>query len=171
MFLEIGADPTKNEGDIAAMLRQFAFREMTIIKTRERGMNMENTIDEWINVFIDPKSLANLKSRVNEASTMTYDKLITAKTGIPFLDKVIGYSLHKGVMPNRARMWFAGKIFYEAPSGIDAINWLIRFFNEVTLDGQCPTTYTQCCDAMGLQYGKVMLLNETRVKMLLDLPK
>jgi hypothetical protein len=65
-------------------------------------------------------------------------------------------------------MFFAGWMFYNAPTGKLALDWLIDTFNLLLLDGQCPTNYTQCCSSMNLQYGKVMLLNRNNVKHLLN---
>jgi hypothetical protein len=70
-------------------------------------------------------------------------------------------------MPNRARMFFAGWMFYNAPSGTQAHQWLIDTFDLLLIDGQCPTNYVQCTSALNLQYGKVMLLNRHNVKALL----
>ena len=70
-------------------------------------------------------------------------------------------------MPNRARMYFAGWMFYNQPTGIDALNWIILTFDLLLNDGQCPTNYTKSCSSMNLQYGKVMLLNKNRVMDLL----
>jgi hypothetical protein len=71
-------------------------------------------------------------------------------------------------MPNRARMFFAGWMFYNAPTGTEALSWLIKTFDCLLLDGQCPTNYVQCCSAMNMQYGKVMLLNRNNVSNLLN---
>ena len=71
-------------------------------------------------------------------------------------------------MPNRARMFYAGWLFYNAPSGIQALDWLIDTFDLLLIDGQCPTNYMQSCSTMNLQYGRVMLLNRNRVKELLN---
>jgi len=71
-------------------------------------------------------------------------------------------------MPNRARMFFAGWLFYNAPSGLDALNWLLGTFDLFLLDGQCPTNYVQSVSSMNMQYGKVMLLNRNNVENLLS---
>jgi len=163
-----GADFTKNEGAHAAMLRQFAFREMTIIQTRRANLTMEDQPIEWARQFLTPASLQNMQSRVNEQSTLTLDLLKSANTGDTLIDKILSESYSTGVMPNRARMFFAGWMFYNAPSGILALEWLIHIFDQFLLDGQCPTNYTQCTSSMNMQYGKVMLLNRDRVKQLLN---
>ena len=74
-------------------------------------------------------------------------------------------------MPNRARMFFAGWLFYNAPTGMDALKWLMGTFDLFLLDGQCPTNYVQCCQSMNMQYGKVMLLNRNNVENLLQYEK
>jgi hypothetical protein len=65
-------------------------------------------------------------------------------------------------MPNRARMYFAGKVFYESKTGLEALEALIDTFDLIGLDGQCPNNYMQCISSLGLSYGKVMLLSHIR---------
>ena len=166
-FLKSGADFTKNEGAHASMLRQFAFREMTIIQARRSGLTMEDSVIEWVKTFTTKASFENLEAKVNSDSQLTFEQIKSAKTGDSLIDQILTESFKVGVMPNRARMFFAGWLFYNSPTGIDAINWLIRTFDELLIDGQCPTNYIQCSSSMNLQYGKVMLLNRNNVKSLL----
>jgi hypothetical protein len=65
-------------------------------------------------------------------------------------------------------MYFAGKVFYESKTGIDALNTIVDTFDLIGLDGQCPNNYIQCIDAMGLSYGKVMMFSNTRTFELLN---
>lgn len=167
-FQKDGADFTLNEGNHAAMLRQFAFREITIIQARRANLTMENTPMEWAQQFITATSLQNLKDRINPDSRLTLEQIKTATTGDELIDKILSESFQVGVMPNRARMFFAGWMFYNAPSGQQALEWLIDVFDLLLIDGQCPTNYTQCTSAMNMQYGRVMLLNRDRVKQLLS---
>lgn len=162
-----GADFTKNEGAHAAMLRQFAFREISIIQTRRENLTMEDSIEDWSSRFLTEKSRDNLNSRVNPNSNLTFEKIKTATTGDQLVDRILRESFDIGVMPNRARMFFAGWLFYNSPTGNLALKWLIDTFNLLLLDGQCPVTYTQCVTSMNLQYGRVMLLNRERVESLL----
>jgi hypothetical protein len=65
-------------------------------------------------------------------------------------------------------MFYAGWLFYNAPTGQKALEWLIDTFDLLLVDGQCPTNYTQSTSSMNMQYGRVMLLNRDRVKQLLN---
>lgn len=168
MSMFTNADFSKNEGPHASMLRQFAFREMTIIQTRRSGLTMEDYPLEWAKHFLTEKSYENLITKTNENSELTFDKIKNAKTGDSLVDKILVESFKVGVMPNRARMFFAGWLFYNSPTGKQALNWLIDTFDLLLLDGQCPTNYMQSVSCMNLQYGKVMLLNRNRVTELLN---
>jgi deoxyribodipyrimidine photolyase len=166
-FKSEGADFTKNEGAHASMLRQFAFREMTIIQARRSTLTMESDIMEWAKTFLTEKSYENLVTKTNTESTLTFEQIRTATTHDELVNQILTESFKVGVMPNRARMFFAGWMFYNAPTGVEALQWLINTFDLLLLDGQCPTNYVQCTSAMNLQYGKVMLLNRHNVKALL----
>lgn len=166
-FEQMGADFTINDGEHAAMLRQFGFREITIIQTRQRGLTMEMDPAKWASKLITEKSYNNLTNQINLDSNLTFNDIQTANTPDPEINKILRESFNKGVMPNRARMYFAGWMFYNAPTGIDALNWIILTFDLLLNDGQCPTNYTQSCSSMNLQYGRVMLLNKNRVMDLL----
>jgi hypothetical protein len=167
-FQIIGADFSKNEGAHAAMLRQFAFREMTIIQTRRAGLTMEDDSITWAKTFLTEKSYENFVTKTNTESTLTFEQIRTATTHDELINQILTESFRVGVMPNRARMFYAGWMFYNAPTGIEALQWLINTFDLLLLDGQCPTNYTQCSAAYNLQYGKVMLLNRHNVKALLS---
>lgn len=167
-FKNEGADFTINEGAHAAMLRQFAFREMTIIQARRANLTMESSIDEWAKAFLTPTSYDNLISRENFESKLKFHHIQLAKTGDKLIDKILKESYKVGVMPNRARMFFAGWLFYNAPTGMDALKWLMGTFDLFLIDGQCPTNYIQSVSAMNMQYGKVMLLNRNNVENLLQ---
>lgn len=167
-FKNESADLTINDGPHASMLRQFAFREMTIIQARRSNLTMENSPIDWAKSFLTQASYDNLINRVNPESKLTFNQIQTATTGDILIDKILTESYKVGVMPNRARMFFAGWLFYNSPSGIDALKWLISTFDLFLIDGQCPTNYVQCCQAMNMQYGKVMLLNRNNVENLLN---
>ena len=166
-FYISGADFEINEGPHAAMLRQFTFREISIIQARRTSLTMENSSIEWVKAVITEKSYTNLIEKVNEDSTLTFDDIRNANTGDELVDQILSESYKVGVMPNRARMFYAGWLFYNAPSGVKALEWLIDTFDLLLIDGQCPTNYMQSCSTMNLQYGRVMLLNRNRVKELL----
>ena len=167
-FYNSGADFEINDGPHASMLRQFAFREISIIQARRTSLTMENSSIEWVKAVITEKSYINLIEKVNEESTLTFDNIKNANTGDELVDKILAESYKVGVMPNRARMFYAGWLFYNAPSGIQALDWLIDTFDLLLIDGQCPTNYMQSCSTMNLQYGRVMLLNRNRVQDLLS---
>lgn len=167
-FQVIGADFSKNEGAHASMLRQFAFREMTIIQARRANLTMENNSIEWAKTFLTENSYQNLVTKTNVESTLTFEQIRTATTHDELVNRILQESFNVGVMPNRARMFYAGWLFYNAPTGVESLQWLINTFDLLLLDGQCPTNYMQSCSTMNLQYGKVMLLNRNRVKELLQ---
>jgi deoxyribodipyrimidine photolyase len=141
---------------------------MTIIQTRRSGLTMEDNSVQWAKTFLTEKSYENYTTHTNPESTLTFDKIKNANTGDELMDQILSESFKVGVMPNRARMFYAGWLFYNAPTAIEALQWLINTFDLLLLDGQCPTNYTQCSGAFNLQYGKVMLLNRNRVKDLLQ---
>jgi hypothetical protein len=167
-FYNSGADFEINDGPHATMLRQFAFREISIIQARRTSLTMEDSTIDWVKAVITEKSYINLIEKVNEESTLTFDNIRHANTGDELIDQILSESYKVGVMPNRARMFYAGWLFYNAPSGIQALDWLIDTFDLLLIDGQCPTNYMQSCSTMNLQYGRVMLLNRNRVQDLLS---
>ena len=99
---------------------------------------------------------------------LTFNDIVNANTPDTNINQILSSSFTKGVMPNRARMYYAGWLFYNAPSGIEALNMLINTFDLLFTDGQCPNNYISCCSSMNMSYGKVMLLNKDRVMHLLD---
>ena len=163
-FKKEGADMTVNEGAHASMLRQFAFREINIINARKNGLTLEDDPLTWARTLMTPTNYQHLiTSAPKPESDLTFEKIKTASTGIPELDHILRPFIKTGIMPNRARMYFAGKIFYESRTGIEALHLLIDTFDLIGLDGQSPNNYLQCCSSLNLQYGKIMLLNKQRV--------
>ena len=162
-FENSGSDLSVNEGLHAAMLRQFTFREINLIYSRRNNLTMENTPMEWAEIMMHHKALENLKSATPKPnSTVNIDSIRNGNTGVPELDKILKHFNKTGIMPNRARMYFAGKVFYESKSGQHALSTLIDTFDLIGLDGQCPNNYLQCISALGLSYGKVMLFSKDR---------
>ena len=162
-FENSGSDLSVNEGLHAAMLRQFAFREINLIYSRRNNLTMENTPMEWAEIMMHHKALENLKTATPKLnSTVNIDSIRKGNTGVPELDKILKHFNKTGIMPNRARMYFAGKVFYESKSGPHALSTLIDTFDLIGLDGQCPNNYLQCISALGLSYGKVMLFSKDR---------
>jgi hypothetical protein len=170
-FQDSGSNLSVNEGTHASMLRQFAFREINIISTRRNDLTMENTPIEWAKCVMHHKAYDNLlNSTPKPESNLTIESIQNSNTGISELDKILTHFNQTGIMPNRARMYYAGKIFYESKSGIDALNLLIDTFDLIGLDGQCPNNYMQCISSLGLSYGKVMLMSSKRTFELLSYP-
>jgi deoxyribodipyrimidine photolyase len=170
-FQESGSDLSINEGSHASMLRQFAFREINIITARRNNLTMEDSPEQWARTIMHHKSYDNLIDSIPKPeSNLSFDSIKSANTGIEELDKILLSFTRTGIMPNRARMYFAGKIFYESKSGIDALNLLIDTFDLIGLDGQCPNNYIQCISSMNLTYGKVMLMSAKRTFDLLSYP-
>ena len=168
-FKNSGSDLSVNEGAHASMLRQFAFREMSIMQARKHNMTLENTPIEWAKALMHFKAYDNMiESTPNPKSELDFSGIKNANTGIKELDKLLVPFVKTGIMPNRARMYFAGKVFYESKTGLHALNTLIDTFDLIGLDGQSPNNYIQCCSALSLSYGKVMLMNSTRTFELLD---
>lgn len=160
-----------NEGSHASMLRQFAFREINIIIARKNGLTMEDSPLVWAKALMHHKSYDNMISaRPKPESTLNLNSIKNSNTGIKELDSILSHFNDCGIMPNRARMFFAGKIFYESKSGIDALNLLIDTFDLLGIDGQCPNNYIQCVNSMNLAYGKVMLMSAKRTFDLLKYP-
>jgi deoxyribodipyrimidine photolyase len=168
-FKNSGADLNVNEGLHASMLRQFAFREMNILAARKNNLTMENTPHEWAQTLMHHKAYENMmEAKPNPKSTVNFSTIKAANTGVYELDSLLKPFVQTGIMPNRARMYFAGKVFYESKTGLEALETLIDTFDLIGLDGQSPNNYIQCVSSLGLTYGKVMLMSAKRTFELLD---
>jgi hypothetical protein len=144
----------------AAILRQQAFREISIIKARRANMTLENTHMEWAKALMHSAAYDNLISaRPDPSSTLSIMNMKMRNSA----DKDLNFLADKlqltGTMPNRARMYFASRVFYSSPTGSDALETLIATFDLLGVDGQSPNNYTQCISAFGLSYGKVVKMN------------
>jgi deoxyribodipyrimidine photolyase len=132
---------------------------------------MENAPIEWAKTIMHVKAFENMvNSTPKPESNLTIESIQNSNTGIFELDKILTHFNQTGIMPNRARMYYAGKIFYESKSGIDALNLLTDTFDLIGIDGQCPNNYMQCISSLGLSYGKVMLMSSKRTFELLNYP-
>lgn len=170
-FEKTGADLSVNEGLHASMLRQFAFREINIITSRKNNLTLENTPYEWAQTLMHHKAFENMmEATPNPNSQISINTIRSASTGISELDNILIPFVQTGIMPNRARMFFAGKVFYESKTGLAALETLIDTFDLIGLDGQSPNNYIQCVSSLGLSYGKVMLMSAKRTFELLDMP-
>lgn len=155
-----GFDITDLTGPAAAILRQQAFREISIIQARRANMTLENTPLEWAKALMHHAAYDNLiNARPNPKGCVQAFALVTVTTGIKDLDFLLGKMEETGTMPNRARMYFASKVFYESKTGVGALEAMIAAFDLLGLDGQSPNNYTQCIGALGLSYGKVLKMN------------
>lgn len=150
------------------ILRQFAFREISIITARVNNLTLEDSVKKWAKILMHHTAYENLiNSKPNPKSELTFDKIKNSNTGIAELDSILKPFNKCLIMPNRARMYYAGKIFYESKTGLSALELLIDTFDLIGLDGQSPNNYTQSISALGLSYGKVMLMSAERTFKLL----
>jgi len=140
-----------------AILRQMAFREISIIQARKARMTLENTPLQWAKALMHHAAYDNLISQSPlPGSTLDIQAVKAANTGDKDLDFLITEMYKHGIMPNRARMYFASKVFYMSDNGPKALETIIDTFDFIGLDGQSPNNYTQCIGAYGLSYGKVL---------------
>lgn len=146
-----------------SILRQQTFREISIIRTRKARMTLENTPLEWAKALMHHSAYDNLiNSAPLPGSTLDTQAVIRCGTGDKDLDFLIRKLYENGTMPNRGRMYYASKVFYSSPTGVQALETLINTFDLIGLDGQSPNNYTQCIGALGLSYGKVLKMNRDR---------
>lgn len=157
-FQKAGANLTLNEGSAAGMLRQLAFREIAIIRARRDNLTLEDDPLVWAEKLMPKASYENLVAQ-KPGGKVTFDMVQAGKTGVHAIDVLLRPFLKSGIMPNRARMLYASLIFYNSPTGIDALNTLIDTFDIIGLDGQSPNNYTQVLGALELSYGKVLKMN------------
>lgn len=155
-----GFDITDLTGPAAAILRQQAFREISIIQARRANMTLENTPLEWAKALMHHSAYDNMVAqRPDPKSNVNIESIALRNTS----DKDLNFLSNKlqttGTMPNRARMYFASRVFYTSPSGVQALETIIATFDLLGLDGQSPNNYTQCIGALGLSYGKVLKMN------------
>jgi hypothetical protein len=171
-FTGLGPDPSDGAKPGIAVLRQLCFREIAIIQARRANMTLENSPIEWAGKLMHIEAYKNMVNATpNPKSNVTWETLSQGMTGDIDLDFLINELKTTGIMPNRARMYFASKVFYESHTGIDALTSLINTFDLLGLDGQSPNNYTQVCGALGLSYGKVLKMNRDRAFKMLDYDK
>jgi deoxyribodipyrimidine photolyase len=151
----------KDPDKIYALLRQFAFREMSIRKARRHGLNLSHSVDEWARAIMDDKSYQNIVDVTFEPEN-TVDELYAGRTNDEELNWVITRAKADRWMPNRARMWFAGEAYYRLGGGLHSLEALINFFDTYIDDGQSPNNYVNCASSLSLSYGRVVRLNRER---------
>ena len=149
------------------ILRQLAFREISIRKARTRMLSLTSRADEWAQSLLDGKSYCNLTESLHEPK-FTKEELFAAKTCHEVLNKEIKLCQENRWMPNRARMWFAGEVYWGLGGGIGSLETLVEFFNAHCDDAQSPNNWVSCVESMRMQYGKVMKFNEKRTFRLLS---
>jgi len=155
-----GSDDGSNSGSpLAAILRQQAFREISIIRARRTGLTLEDEPVKWAKALMHSSAFDNMMAHRNPDGKVTWDKVKISDTGDQDLDFLIKQLNETGIMPNRARMYYASKVFYESPTGLAALNTIINTFDLLGMDGQSPNNYVQSCSALGLTYGKVLKMN------------
>jgi hypothetical protein len=142
---------------VVSILRQQTFREISIIQARRARMTLENTPLEWAKALMHHAAYDNLVSQTPlPGSTLDYQAVKAANTGDDDLNFLINEMYKHGTMPNRARMYFASRVFYMSDTGVKALETIINTFDLIGMDGQSPNNYTQCIGAYGLSYGKVL---------------
>ena len=149
------------------ILRQLAFREICIAKARTKGLSLTSSPDDWAKTLLDEKSYNNLKAS-EHTKKFTRKDLFEGKTGNDRLDNEIKLCKESRWMPNRARMWFAGEVYWGCGGGIKSLEILVDFFNTFCDDAQSPNNWVSCVESMRMQYGKVMRFNEKRTFRLLS---
>jgi deoxyribodipyrimidine photolyase len=158
-----GINPADQEGPAKAILRQMAFREISIIQARRKNLTLEDEPLTWAKALMHVDAYNNLiKAEPNPKSKITWLTMCDAKTHDADLNFLLNELRRDGIIPNRARMFFASRMFYEARTGVEALELLIKAFDLIGLDGQSPNNYTQCIGALGLSYGKVLKMNRDR---------
>jgi deoxyribodipyrimidine photolyase len=140
------------------MLRQLAFREIAIIRTRRANLTLEDSPLTFAKALMPTASYENLVAQKPNGS-VTFEMIKSGRTGVHAIDTLLKPFLKSGIMPNRARMLFASLVFYNSKTGVDALNTLIDTFDLIGLDGQSPNNYTQVLGALELSYGKVLQMN------------
>ena len=157
----------QNDHPLVPLLRQLAFREISIRKARTRALSLTSNCDHWARSLLDEKSYRNL---IESTHTERFSKrqLLEGSTGHKKLDEEIKLCIQQRWMPNRARMWFAGEVYWGIGGGIKSLEALVEFFNKYCDDAQSPNNWVSCVESMRMQYGKVMRFNEKRTFKLLS---
>lgn len=138
------------------LLRQLCFRESHIRRARAIGLTMEDGADRWAEAVLDPNSLEHFRDHRGARNSMaTLENLGKAMTGDALVDRIMRWSLRNGTMPNRARMFFASWCYRNSATPAESFELCSSVFDLLLLDGQCPTNYVQCAEALQLKYGRV----------------
>jgi hypothetical protein len=163
LFVDVIPDMSDTSGPHVALLRQFAFREISIIQSRRANMTLENTPLEWAKALMHHSAYDNLvAAKPVPGSKVDHNAIRKAYIGDADLDFLLTKLLATGIMPNRARMYYASRLFYLSATGPQALENIINTFDLIGLDGQSPNNYTQSIGALGLSYGKVLKMNREK---------
>ena len=165
-LIAISSDFMTNDHPLVPLLRQLAFREISIRKTRLKNLTMETPIKQWAEVLLDKKSYENLIKEF--PAKFTDDQFLSGETGILILDNEINRLKEEKWAPNRIRMWLSSQCYYGLGGGINSLITLINLFDMYSDDGQSPNNYISCVETMRLQYGKVMNYNTERTFRLIN---
>ncbi len=165
-LFDILPDFFDNNHPIVPLLRQLAFREICIRKSRIKDLSLETSVDDWAHTLLDKKSYENLIKEF--PGSFTKEQFLSGRTGTALLDAEIKRLKAENWLPNRIRMWISSQCYYGIGGGIDSLKTLIKLFNDYSDDGQSPNNYVCCVEAMRLQYGKVMNYNTQRTFKLVD---
>ena len=156
-----------NKHPLVPLLRQMAFREISIRKARIKDLSLTSSCDEWARTLLDEKSYRNLVD-IECPQQFSKRQILEGRTGHKKLDEEIKLCIQERWMPNRARMWFAGEVYWGMGGGIKSLEALVEFFNKYCDDAQSPNNWVSCVESMRMQYGKVMRFNEKRTFKLLS---
>ena len=167
ILLSLAPDFIEKGNVLVPLLRQLAFREISILKARSKNMSMFDTAEQWSMALLDKASQDNLKENTFQPDFFK-EELFSGQTNNPLLNAEVLNCKEKRWMPNRLRMWFAGECYWGLGGGYQSLETLIQFFNEHTDDAQSPNNYISCVESMRLKYGKVMRFNEKRTFKLIE---
>ena len=168
-YITLALSPRYIEKDFPTvpLLRQLAFREISVRKCREKSISLLDDIKLTAKKLLDEKSFNNLYDNEFD-SVFTKEQFMNGNTGIDLLDKEIKLCIQNRWMPNRLRMWLSGECYWGLGGGFKSLEVLIEFFNCYSEDGQSPNNIVSCTECMCLKYGKVMKYNEKRTFRLLE---
>ena len=168
-YLTLAVSPRYIDKDFPTvpLLRQLAFREISIRKCREKNIGLLDDIKVSAKKLLDEKSFNNLRDNEFDA-VFTKEQFMNGNTGIDLLDSEIKLCIENRWMPNRLRMWLSGECYWGLGGGFKSLETLIKFFNLYSEDGQSPNNIVSCIGCMKMSYGKVMKYNKERTFRLIE---
>ena len=149
------------ENPMVPVLRQLAFREINIRKSRIKNLSLTSDAECWARALLDQKSFENLMTSETEFN-FTKEQLFAGETGDEILNEEIKRCKEERWIPNRIRMWLAGEVYWNTGGGINSLKMLVEFFDRFCDDAQSPNNWVGCVESMKMQYGKVMRFNKKR---------